>query len=379
MSSYQVLEGFATPEGTSRYMRRAVSGGKPDAHFRTFDGLHLSSIGMGTYLGDVTREDDVAVENAVYQSIASGAINVIDTAINYRSMKSEKSIGRALLRLADGNTVRRDEVFVATKNGYITNDGDFPGVDVMEYMQKMFIANDIIKPEDISSGYNVMNPNYLGKCIDKSLMNLHLSTIDLMYIHNAFESWQGDVSREEFMEMLARAFELYEKYRSDGKIRYYGMATWTCFRVPQDSKEYLSIEKCVKVAQTVGGKDHGFRFVQLPYNLSYSEALLLKSQSVGSEGNLTILDAASKLGIGVFTSVPLFQGRLLQAQIPDYGVDGNVAKLVQIIRSSPAVIAPLIGQKKPEHVEENLQVANIPPLSREEFDNAVRILTGQAP
>jgi aryl-alcohol dehydrogenase-like predicted oxidoreductase len=149
--------------------------------------------------------------------------------------------------------------------------------------------------------------------------------------------------------------------------------------VPPDSKEYLSIEKCVKIAETVGGQDHGFKFIQLPYNLSYSEALLLKSQSVGSENNLTILDAAAKLGIGVFTSVPLFQGRLLQAQIPDYGVDGNIAKLVQIIRSSPAVIAPLIGQKKQKHIEENLQVANIPPLSREEFSNAVRILTGQPP
>jgi aryl-alcohol dehydrogenase-like predicted oxidoreductase len=373
-----VLEGFATPEGTSRYMRRAVQGGKPEGHFRTFEGLRLSSIGMGTYLGDLTQGDDTAVENAVYQSIISGAINVIDTAINYRSMKSEKSIGRALLRLANDNKMKRDEVFVSTKNGYITNDADFPGVDVMEYMQKMYIANDVINSNDISSGYNVMNPNYLGKCIDKSLMNLHLSTIDLVYIHNAFESWHGDVSREAFMEMLAKAFELYEKYRSNGKIRYYGMATWTCFRVPRDSKEYLSIEKCVKIAETVGGQDHGFKFIQLPYNLSYSEALLLKSQLVvGSEDNLTILDAAAKLGIGVFTSVPLFQGRLLQAQIPDYGVDGNIAKLVQIIRSSPAVIAPLIGQKKQKHVEENLQVANIPPLSHEEFSNAVRILTGQ--
>jgi aryl-alcohol dehydrogenase-like predicted oxidoreductase len=179
------------------------------------------------------------------------------------------------------------------------------------------------------------------------------------------------------MEMLAKAFELYEKYRSDGKIRYYGMATWTCFRVLSDSKEFLSLEKCVKAAQAVGGKNHGFRFVQLPYNLSYSEALLLKSQSVGAEDHLTILDAAARLGIGVFTSVPLFQGRLLHEQIPDYGVDGDIAKLVQIIRSSPSVIAPLIGQKKPNHVEENLRVANMPPLSSEEFKNAVQILTGQ--
>jgi hypothetical protein len=51
-----------------------------------------------------------------------------------------------------------------------------------------------------------------------------------------------------------------------------------------------------------GGKDHGFRFIQLPYNLAYSEALFLKNQSVGSENKLTILEAAAKLNIGIFTS-----------------------------------------------------------------------------
>ena len=73
-----------------------------------------------------------------------------------------------------------------------------------------------------------------------------------------------------------------------------------------------------------------------------------------------MLEAADKLNMGVFTSIPLFQGKLLKAQIPDYcDLSDPVAKLVQIVRSSPSVIAPLIGQKKPEHVEENLKVANV--------------------
>lgn len=378
MSSYEVLEGHATPEGTKKYQERAVSQDKPASHFKSFDGLRLSSIGMGTYLGQPTQEDDLAVENAVYQSVKSGAVNVIDTAINYRAMKSEKSIGRALLRLVHDGIVKRDQVFVSTKNGYITNDGDFPNVDVMEYIHRMYIQTDVISADDISSGYNVMNPGYLAKCIDKSLLNMHLSTIDLVYIHNAFESWNQDVSREKFMEMLAKAFEVYEKYRAENKIRYYGMATWTCFRVPPDNPEYLSLEQAVKVAESVGGKNHGFRFIQLPYNLAYSEALLLKNQSAGGQDNLTILEAAGKLGVGVFTSIPLFQGRLLGAQIPDYGgISDKVSKLVQIVRSSPSVIAPLIGQKKAEHVEENLKVANMPPLDGEEFKKAVSALTGR--
>ena len=376
--SYEILEGNATPDGTRKYSDYAISQGKPRSHFKSFENLHLSSLGMGTYLGQVSKEDDQAVENAVYQSVRSGEINVIDTAINYRAMKSEKSIGRALLRLVKDGVISRDQVFVSTKNGYITNDGDYPNIDVMEYMHRMYIQTEVITADDISSGYNVIKPSYLAKCIDKSLTNMHLSTIDLVYIHNAFESWYQDVSREQFMEMLAKAFEMYEKYRANNKIRYYGMATWTCFRVPSESPEYLSLEQAVKCAEGVGGKDHGFKFIQLPYNLAYSEALLLRNQSVQSEGNLTILQAAAKLNIGIFTSIPLFQGRLFRSQIPNYGnATDPVAKLLQIIRSSSSVIAPLIGQKRPEHVEENLKVANMPPLSEEEFEQAIRILTNQ--
>ena len=355
----------------------------PQSHFRIFDNLNLSSLGMGTYLGDATDYEDEAIENATYESIKSGAINVIDTAINYRAMKSEKSIGRALSRLIKDRVISRDQVFISTKNGYITNDGDFQSIGMMEYMQKMYITPGLISQNDISSSYNVLNPTYIERCIDRSLYNMKLSTIDLVYVHNPFESWYQDVTREKFMEMLRKVFQVYEKYRSRNKIRYYGMATWTCFRVPNDSNEYLSLEEVVKLAESVNDGDsnnHGFRFIQLPYNLAYSEPLLLKNQNVGNEKNLSILEAASRLKIGVFTSIPLFQGRLLRANIPSYdeNLTDPVAKLVQVIRSTPTVIAPLIGQKKPEHVEQNLKLANVPPMSIEEFKRAISILLGRS-
>jgi len=374
-STYETLNGYASPGGTRKYADKAIQKGKPASHFRLFDGMHLSSIGMGTYLGRPNTEDDKAMEEAVYQSVKSGAVNVIDTAINYRAMKSEKSIGRSLARLVKDGIVSREEVFVSTKNGYVTNDGDYPGIDVTDYMQNMFISTGLIDESDISSGYNVMNPNYIARCIDKSLLNMRISTVDLVYIHNAFESWHKDVSREQFMEMLSKVFEVYETYRSNGKIRYYGMATWTCFRVPADSEEYLSLAEVVKIAEKVGGPQHGFRFIQLPYNLSYSEALLLKNQNAQSERNLTVLEAAEMLNIRVFTSIPLFQARLLRAKIPDYmGLTDQVAKLVQVIRSSPSVIAPLIGYKKPEHLEQDLRIANVPPLNDREFKEVVGTL-----
>ena len=123
--------GFATPAGTKKYVEYAIQKVKPSSHFRIFNDLYLSSIGMGTYLGQLSLEDD-DIENAVYESIKSGAINVIDTAINYRAMESEKSRGRALLRLIKDHVIARDQVFICTKNGYITNEGDYPRVDVTE-------------------------------------------------------------------------------------------------------------------------------------------------------------------------------------------------------------------------------------------------------
>ena len=375
--TYSAVDGYATSEGTKKYVDNAINNNEIlRSHFRSFDGLHLSSIGMGTYLGEPTSDDDELVENAVYESVKSGSINVIDTAINYRLMKSEKSIGRAIARLVKDNIITRNQIFISTKNGYITNDGDYSSIGMMEYIQKMFISTGLIDPSDISSGYHVLNPNYIARCIDKSLMNMRLNTIDLVYIHNAYEGWYADIEKNEFYESIAKVFQTYERYRSNNKIRYYGMATWTCFRVPPDSKEYLSLEDMITIAEDIGGANHGFRFIQLPYNLAYSEALFLKNQNVGSEKGLSILEACNRLNVGVFTSVPLFQTRLLNAKIPEYsGITDQVLKLIQIIRSTPNVTAPLLGHKNPAHVKQNIRIAKMSPLNEVEFEKALGILS----
>ena len=375
INEYRAVAGYATAEGTRKFMENAFKNGMAKSHFRSFNNLNFSSLGIGTYLGQLTAEDDIDLENAIYHSLKSGAVNVIDTAINYRSMKSEKNIGHAIKRLIEDKIISRDQVFISTKNGYITNDGDYPTIDVLEYMHKMYISQGIIDSKDISSGYNVLNPNYIRKCIDKSLTNMQLDTIDLVYIHNAYESWFQDISRSEFNEKIRKVFQIYEEYRSKNKIRYYGMATWTCFRLPRNEEGYLSLEDMVRIAEDVAGKDHGFRFIQLPYNLAYREAYSLRNQTVNSDNDLTILEACNKLNIGVFTSVPLLQAKLFDVKIPDYlGIDNQLLKIVQITRSTPNVIAPLLGQKKLNHVKENIELAKVAPLNNSEFNEAIKIL-----
>ena len=375
VNEYRAVAGYATAEGTRKFMENAFKNGMANSHFRSFNNLNFSSLGIGTYLGQLTAEDDIDLENAIYHSLKSGAVNVIDTAINYRSMKSEKNIGHAIKRLIEDKIISRDQVFISTKNGYITNDGDYPTIDVLEYMHKMYISQGIIDSKDISSGYNVLNPNYIRKCIDKSLTNMQLDTIDLVYIHNAYESWFQDISRSEFNEKIRKVFQIYEEYRSKNKIRYYGMATWTCFRLPRNEEGYLSLEDMVRIAEDVAGKDHGFRFIQLPYNLAYREAYSLRNQTVNSDNDLTILEACKKLNIGVFTSVPLLQAKLFDVKIPDYlGIDNQLLKIIQITRSTPNVIAPLLGQKKLNHVKENIELAKVAPLNNSEFNEAIKIL-----
>jgi len=293
-----MITGYATSEGTLHFAKRNQLASKN--HFRLFSGLTLSSIGIGTYLGNVDNVTDDLVKEAIKKSVLS-AINVIDTAINYRSQKAERSVGKAVSELVEEDKAKREELFISTKNGYVTNDGDI-NEEFWEYIHNTLVKPGIIKSNDISSGYHCMTIPYLEQQLNQSLKNLGLDCVDLIYIHNAAEGQLQDISKEEFMKKLKDVFEFYEKQRKSGSIRYYGMATWDCFRVPREHPQHILLSDVVRLAKEIGGNEHGFRFIQLPYNMYLDQAIILKNQFVnGSEAS--ILETAINLGIGVFASV----------------------------------------------------------------------------
>jgi aryl-alcohol dehydrogenase-like predicted oxidoreductase len=365
-----MISGFATPEGTEKFAKNSDAN---QLNFKKFQNLNLSNVGIGTYLGDADEKTDEAVKNAVKQSIVSG-VNVIDTAINYRAQKAERSVGRAILELTEENKISRDQIFLCTKNGYLTNDGDVKQ-EFWEYVKDEYSGKGVIKEGDVSSGYHCMTISYLDDQLDRSLKNLGVDCIDLLYLHNAVEGQINDVSKEQFLKNLRLVFELYEQKRREGKIKFYGMATWECFRVPGDSPQYLSLQETVNMAQEVGGADHGFRFIQLPFNMHYDQALLKKNQLFDGS-SISILEAASKLDVGVFTSVPFMQGRLLaEGAMPEFDNLIPSLRALQFIRSTPGVLAPLVGQKSQEHVAENLEIMKLPPISEEDYILLVKKLT----
>src|SRR4029077_8477431 len=306
-----MLPGFATPEGTARYRDRFPPFREAE-HFRHPEhvpgagALGLPSTGLGTYLGEPNAAADASYIEAIGTALRSG-INVLDTAINYRHQRSERNIGAALAAAVSAGDVQRDEVFVCTKAGYLSFDGNLPA-DRRGYFAQEYIEAGVLDPKELAGGMHCMSPAYLENQIDRSRRNLGLESIDLFYLHNP-ESQLADVSQEEFRERLKRAFAQLEHSVKAGKVRYYGMATWNGFRVPIGTQDYVSLSESVELAREVAGEGHHFRFIQLPFNLAMLEVHALTNQSLYKK-NVSVLTAAAQLGVAVVGSATLYQGRL---------------------------------------------------------------------
>jgi aryl-alcohol dehydrogenase-like predicted oxidoreductase len=358
--------GSATAEGTERYRAR-FSGEIPSAHFHHSQGLWLSSIGIGTYLGNYDAETDQLYHDAVVRAFDSGC-NVIDTAINYRCQRSERSIGTALKALA-AKGFGRDEIVVATKGGFLPYDG-MPPQDMRAYFDGTFVKPGIAQVSDVIAGCHCMTPKYLLNQLDCSLRNLDLECIDIYYVHNP-ETQLGKISREEFNHRLLLAFEALEGAVSAGKIRMYGTATWNGYRNDPSAKDYLSLSQLLDFATQAGGKDHHFKAIQLPLNLGMTEALSLTNQQVQGK-RVTLLEAAQAFGLTVVCSASVLQGQLTR-NLPSIieetfeGLETDGQRALQFVRSTPGVTTALVGMKRLEHVEENLRTARVAPASWERY------------
>jgi aryl-alcohol dehydrogenase-like predicted oxidoreductase len=311
----------ATPEGTARYRERF-----PHGRFREQHGLVLSSIGIGTYLGNPDEATDDGYTRSVVRAVELG-VNVIDTAANYRFQRSERAIGAALKILINEHNIAREELVICTKGGYLPFDGA-PPQNVREYVNETFVKPGIASFEDIVGGGHCMTPSYLQNQLDQSLRNMGLECVDVYYIHNP-ESQLQYVPEREFYERLKRAFEHLEENRRQEKLTHYGVATWNGFRMPPNSGQHHSLLRMVEIAREVGGEQHGFHFIQLPFNVAMPEGA-------------AVVNEAQRLGVTVITSASLLQGR-----IPP-------ETAIEFVHSTPEITTALIGMSRVEHVEENL-------------------------
>ena len=62
-----MISGFATTTGTKTFSEKYLT-----ENYNSFQNLHLSNIGIGTYLGEPDSQTDTMVKDAVKKSILSG-------------------------------------------------------------------------------------------------------------------------------------------------------------------------------------------------------------------------------------------------------------------------------------------------------------------
>ena len=355
----------ATTEGTARYAKR-FSGRAAEGHFREAQGLTLSSLGIGTYLGQPDDKTDQAYTAAVVAAVENG-INVIDAAINYRFQRSERSIGAAVKQLAQKG-FSHEEFVLCTKAGYLTPDGSMPS-DANEYFYREYIQPGVFAPNDIVAGSHCMTPRFLENQLGRSLRNLGVECIDVYYLHNP-EGQLAEISRPDFLERVRDAFIYLESEVAAGKIRFYGMATWNGFRQEGRARDAMQLAEIAQLAEDIGGDHNHFRFVQLPFNLAMTEALTLGNQSFRGNDK-TVMEAASEHDITLVASASLLQGQVAR-NLPPFvaealGLEDDAERSLQFARSSPGITTALVGMSRVQHVTANARLVGVAPATVEQF------------
>ena len=331
--------------------------------YRNFEGLKLSEIGIGTYLGDLDEDTDRRYRDTISLGVERG-ITVIDTAINYRYMKSERVIGN----LIESGEIKRDDVIISTKGGYIPFDAD-ANADPREFFEETFLKTGLIDTNEMTPQGHFLGKDFLRWCFEKSLENLKTDYIDVYFIHNPEEQLLF-CEKDDFYRKLREAFELLEELVALGKLRYYGLATWNGLRISPSARQFLNLREIYKIAQEVSGGYSHFRFIQLPYNLGMHEAFSLKNQPLNGKFQST-LECAEDLGLYVYTSASIYQGQVL-GRVPDrlkkfFGMDKDVHVALQFVRSTPGVGTALVGMSRTDHLVENLNVLNVEPVRADKF------------
>jgi aryl-alcohol dehydrogenase-like predicted oxidoreductase len=355
----------ATRTGTESYADR-FRGRAAGGHFRDKQGLVLSSLGIGTYLGQPDERTDAAYTSAIVAAVENG-INVVDAAINYRFQRSERSIGAALVHLEEKG-FPREQIVICTKAGYLTPDGRMPS-DPNRYFFEEYIQRGIFQAKDIAAGSHCMAPRFLQDQLARSMANMGVNCVDIFYLHNP-ETQLSEIPKKQFLSRVREAFHFLEANVASGKIQFYGMATWNGFRQEAQSRDAMQLSDFVTIAEEIAGDSHHFRFVQLPFNLGMTEALTLGNQSLKGK-TLTIMEAADEVGITLVASASLLQGQVAN-NLPGFvgealGLESDSERALQFVRSSPGITTALVGMSREQHVLANAKLVAVQPATIDQF------------
>ena len=363
----------ATPEATYRFAKRF-------AHYKDFyarhDGLIFSKLGFGTFKKEPYKEENYTFDykDALKTAIRSG-VNVIDTAINYRYQQSEREIGAVLRELFANDEVAREELIICSKGGFVPLDFPFPKNPYL-WINEHILEKGLACADEIELDQHCMTPAFLKDSLERSLCNLHVTCLDIYFLHNP-ETQLTKIGYASFLKKLEEIFSCFEEMVSEGKIKAYGIAVWNAFTYEEGNSEYISLEDIYDVACKVGGANHHFKYIELPFNIAKTNAYSVANQKMHDGNYYTPLQVAYKLGLGVISSSSLLQMHLFQKPFkPEVGylldasmeLESDVQLALQFVRSTRGVISSLFSSAQSEHVSSNLKIASINAINSAKYN-----------
>lgn len=369
------MVGHATKEGTFGYLKQFP---KYSRDFYRFNGeVFLSSLGLGTFRKEPYREENytISYKESVKTAIGKG-INVIDTAINYRYQISEREIGEALKELFAEGKASREQLFITSKAGFIPLDFPFPE-NPYEWIEDHVLTKGLANKDEVIIDQHCLSPKFLRWSVEKSLENLGLETLDVLFLHNP-ETQLGYVDYMTLRMRIAEAFKLFETLVEEGKIKAYGIAAWNGFLYEQGHTEYLSLRDIISIAEEVGGKAHHMKYLESPFNLGKPHAYAYANQK-GPDGRYyTLLQAAYGYGLQFFAASSLLQMNLFKgkfdAKLTELLGTGELTDIISALQfaRSGGVMSALFGAVDPQHVEDNLMLAFLPQVAPEALGAIVK-------
>ena len=241
------LEGHATRAGTERH--RARRSNIAADFFRSKGSLLSVEHRSRNSRRPADGPTDLRYVDAVVEGVGIG-VNVLDSAISYRCMRSERAIGKALLRLVSEGW-NRSEIIIVTKGGFIP-------WELTSRTIHVFQCRGSVHPERHLSGRgyrrakDLFGRGFLRHQLMLSLQNMGISCVDAYLLHNPEVQL---FARLQVQLRLAHAFEALEEEVSARRIRMYGIATWTCLRVDPERRDHLDLTDLINIAYKVAARN----------------------------------------------------------------------------------------------------------------------------
>ena len=190
-------------------------------------GLTTTRVGFGTYR---VHTQEAEHRDALKKALRASC-NVIDTSTNYMDGDSERAVGTVLADMIASGELRREEVVVVSKIGYVQGE-NLKLAEAREHSGRPY--PDMVKYGD--GIWHCIHPEFLADQLALSLDRLGLLTLDICLLHNpeyflseATHRGEQDLAalRAQFYSRLELAFTYCESQVAAGRLQYYGVSSNT--------------------------------------------------------------------------------------------------------------------------------------------------------